>query len=106
LPVPRSERIKIRVVTREGVQARRVLDTLRDYTADRNPWTVRTRRPLVLNHASRRAEGVRFEFKADGEDLAVLIQGGGARLGLAYAATLLANARFAELIASFTVELP
>ncbi|HEY3084727.1 MAG TPA: hypothetical protein VGK28_04640, partial [Candidatus Dormibacteraeota bacterium] len=104
--MPRSERIKVRVVTRDGVTARRVLDTLRDYTADRNPWTVRTRRPLVLSHASRRAEGVRFEFKAVGDDLSLLIQGGGARLGLAYAATLLANARFADLISSFTVELP
>jgi hypothetical protein len=104
--VARSERIKIRVVTREGVPARRVLDTLRDYTADRNPWTVRTKRPLVLSHASRRAEGVRFEFKAEGDHVLVLILGGGARLGLAYVATLLANARFADLIASFTVELP
>jgi len=94
------------VVTRPGVSARQAQDAIRDYTADRNPWSVRSRRPLVLSHASRRAEGVRFELKVAADALSVLIVGGGARLGLAYVATLLANARFADLIASFTVELP
>ncbi len=102
----RTERIKVRVATRPGVKARAVQDAIRDYTADRNPWSVRSRRPLVLGHASRRAEGVRFELKSDKDELYVLIVGGGARLGLAYVATLLANTRFADLIASFTVELP
>ena len=104
--MPRSERIKVRVQTRAGVPARRLMEALRDYTADRNPWSVASRRPLVLSHASRRAEGVRFEFAADGDAVALLVIGGGARLGLAYAATLLANARFAELISSFSVDLP
>src|SRR5439155_26679798 len=102
----RAERIKVRIVARDGVAPRTLLAAIRDYTADRNPWTVRTKRPLVLSHASRRADGVRFEFKADGDSLTVLLQGGGARLGLAYVATLLANPRFADLIAAFTVELP
>ena len=102
----RAERIKVRVETRDGVAARRVLETLRDYTGDRNPWTVRTRRPLVLSHASRRAEGVRFEFKAESDEVSLLVQGANARLGLAYAATLLANARFADLISGFRVDLP
>jgi hypothetical protein len=102
----RAERIKVRVVARESVAPRTLLAAIRDYAADRNPWTVRTRRPLVLSHASRRAEGVRFELVAREGEVWLLIQGGGARLALAYAATLLANTRFADLIASFTVELP
>jgi hypothetical protein len=102
----RAERIKVRVVAREGVAPRTLLAAIRDYTADRNPWTARTRRPLVLSHASRRADGVRFELVVREGEVWLLIQGGGARLALAYAATLLANTRFADLIASFTVELP
>ena len=102
----RAERIKVRVAARDGVRPAAVVAAIREYTADRNPWTVKTRRPLVLSHASRRAEGVRFELKAEGGEVWLLLQGGGARLALAYAATLLANARFAELIQAFTVELP
>jgi len=59
-----------------------------------------------LSHASRRADGVRFELAANRDEVWLLVQGGGARLALAYAATLLANTRFADLIESFTVELP
>ena len=102
----RAERIKVRIVARDGITPRALLAAIRDYTADRNPWTVRTRRPLVLSHASRRADGVRFELAAQGGDVWLGIRGGGARLALAYAATLLANTRFADLIESFTVELP
>jgi hypothetical protein len=101
-----TERIRVRVETRNGVSAPKALDRIRDYTADRNPWSVRSRRPLVLNHASRRAQGVRFEFKRDDEGVLLVITGGGARLGLAYAATLLANPRFADMVSSFRVELP
>jgi len=102
----RAEKIKVRVVAREGVTSRALLAAIRDYTVDRNPWTVKTRRPLVLSHASRRADGVRFELSADAGEVWLVVQGAGARLALAYAATLLANTRFAELIESFTVELP
>jgi hypothetical protein len=102
----RAERIKVRVVAREGVTPRALVAAIREYTADRNPWTVQTRRPLVLSHASRRADGIRFELTADGGEVWLRVQGAGARLALAYAATLLANARFADLIESFTVELP
>ncbi len=102
----RAERIKVRVVPRDGVAPRALVAAIRDYTADRNPWTVKTRRPLVLGHASRRADGVRFELAADRDGVWLVVQGGGARLALAYAATLLANTRFADLIESFIVELP
>ena len=102
----RAERIKVRVVAREGVAPRTVVAAVRDYTADRNPWTVQTRRPLVLSHASRRADGIRFELSADHSEVWLVVHGAGARLALAYAATLLANTRFADLIESFTVELP
>jgi len=102
----RAERIKVRIVAREGVTSRTLLGAIRDYTADRNPWTVQTRRPLVLSHASRRADGIRFELAADRGEVLLVVQGAGARLALAYAATLLANTRFADLIESFTVELP
>ena len=102
----RAERIKVKVTARDGVAPRTLLAAIRDYTTDRNPWTVRTRRPLVLSHASRRADGVRLALAADRGEVWLVIQGGGARLALAYAATLLANTRFADLIESFTVELP
>jgi hypothetical protein len=104
--VPRAERIWIRVAARQGISPKAIHDAIREYTTARNPWTVRTRRPLVLSHASGRAEGVRFELKTDKSGVSLLIHGGNARLALAYAATLLANTRFADLIAAFTVELP
>lgn len=101
-----AERIRVRVETRDGISAAKALDRLRTYTDDRNPWSVRSRKPLVLSHASRRAEGVRFEFKSDDEGVLLVITGGGARLGLAYAATLLANPKLADVVSSFKVQLP
>lgn len=101
-----TERIRVRVETRSGITPAKAVDRFRTYTADRNPWSVRSRRPLVLNHASRRAEGVRFEFKPNDQGLLLTITGGGARLGLAYAATLLANAKFSDVVSSFEVQLP
>ncbi len=102
------ERIRARVVPREGSTPSRLLEAVRDYASQetRNPWVVRSRRPLVLEHRSPRAEGVRYAFSRDDAEVALLIAGARARLGLAYAMTMLANARFAEHVASVEVELP
>lgn len=106
--VPAAERIRVRVAARTGVSSARVLDAIREYASQetRNPWVIKTRRPLVLTHRSPRAEGVRYSFERDGSEVRLVIAGGRARLGLAYASTLLANARFAGVVASFHTELP
>jgi hypothetical protein len=96
------------VITREGSSGAQLLEAIRDYasTEERNPWVIKSRRPFVLTHRSPRAEGVRYEFTRDGDDVKILIAGGRARLGLAYAMTMLASARFAEHVASLGVRLP
>lgn len=102
------ERIRARVATREGSTPAKLLDAIKDYASQelRNPWVIVTRRPLVLVHRSPRAEGVRYSFERDGDELEVVISGARARLGLAYAMTMLANARFAEHVAGVEVRLP
>ena len=103
-----AERIRARVVTREGSSPARLLGAIREYAAQetRNPWVIRSRRPFILAHRSPRAEGVRYAFSRDGTDVALLIAGAHARLGLAYAMTMLAGTRFAEHVASVDVALP
>lgn len=103
-----AERIHARVATRGGSSATRLLDAIREYASQetRNPWVVQSRRPLVLAHRSPRAEGVRYAFSTDGAEVRVRIAGARARLGLAYAMTMLANARFGDHIASVDVQLP
>ncbi len=102
------ERIRARVVPREASTPSRLLEAIRDYASQetRNPWVVRSRRPLVLMHRSPRAEGVRYAFSRDADDVTLLIAGGRARLGLAYAMTMLANVRFSPHVASVDVRLP
>jgi hypothetical protein len=106
--VPAAERIRVRVAAREGVKPARVLDAIRTYASQetRNPWVIKSRRPLVLTHRSPRAEGVRYAFERDGDDITLVIAGSRARLGLAYAMTMLANARFADAVSSVEVRLP
>ena len=106
--VPAAERIRLRVAAREGVRPARVLDAIREYASQetRNPWVIRSRRPLVLEHRSPRAEGVRYAFERNGDEVTLVIAGSRARLGLAYAMTLLANARFADAVSSVQVQLP
>src|SRR5438093_8604160 len=102
------ERIRLRVATREGAKPARLLDAIEAYASEetRNPWVVVTRRPLVLTHRSPRAEGVRYAFSRDEDAVALDIAGVRARLGLAYAMTMLSNARFAELVDAVEVLLP
>ena len=106
--MPAAERIRLRVAAREGVKPALVLDAIRDYASQetRNPWVIKSRRPLVLTHRSPRAEGVRYAFERDDDAVRLVIAGARARLGLAYAMTMLANARFADSVSSVEVELP
>jgi hypothetical protein len=106
--VAAAERIRLRVAAREGVKPAKVLDAIRDYASQetRNPWLVKSRRPLVLTHRSPRAEGVRYSFERDGDEITLVIAGSRARLGLAYAMTMLASARFADAVSSVEVRLP
>lgn len=104
----RAEHIRLRVTPVAGVTPAKVLAAMRDYISEstRAPWEVLSRRPLALAHRSPRAAGVRYTLKPDGGELALSVIGARARLGLAYIITLLANARFADLISSIRVELP
>lgn len=101
-------RIRARVTPREGVSAVKVVAAIQEYAAQelRNPWVIQSRRPFVLTHRSARAEGVRYALARDGSAVTLVIAGARARLGLAYAMTLLANPRFADLVASVDVTLP
>lgn len=102
------ERIRARVRTREGATSQRLLDAIRDYAAQetRNPWVIVRRRPLVLAHRSPRAEGVRYSLARDGDDLTLVVAGARARLGLAYAMTMLAGKRFGGHVAGVEIALP
>jgi hypothetical protein len=104
----RAEHIRLRVTPVAGVTPAKVLAAMRDYISEstRAPWEVLSRRPLALAHRSPRAAGVRYTLKPDGGELALSVIGARARLGLAYIITLLANARFDDLISSIRVELP
>jgi hypothetical protein len=106
--VPATERIRLRVSPREGVRSTRILDAIKEYAAQetRNPWVIRSRRPLVLEHRSPRAQGVRYSFERDEDGVSLVIAGGRARLGLAYAMTMLANSRFSDAVSSVEVRLP
>lgn len=106
--VPPTERIRLRVSSREGVRSTRILDAIKEYASQetRNPWVIRSRRPLVLEHRSPRAHGVRYAFERDEDGVSLVIAGGRARLGLAYAMTLLANSRFSDTVSSVEVRLP
>jgi hypothetical protein len=106
--VPRTERIRLRVTPSEGNSAARVLEAIREYASaeTRNPWMIRSRRPFVLEHRSPRAAGVRYALERDADGLSLVISGARARLGLAYAMTLLANPRFSGAIESVEVRLP
>ncbi|OLC57058.1 MAG: hypothetical protein AUH85_04360 [Chloroflexi bacterium 13_1_40CM_4_68_4] len=102
------ERIRARVLPREGSTPVLLLGAIREYASQetRNPWVVRSRRPFVLEHRSPRAEGVRYELSKDGDAVSLLIAGARARLGLAYAMTMLASARFSEHVGRVELELP
>jgi len=60
----------------------------------------------VLEHRSPRAHGVRYSFERDEDGVSLVIAGGRARLGLAYAMTMLANSRFSDAVSSVEVRLP
>lgn len=103
-----ADRIRASVTVRQGSSATELLAAIRDYAAEKagNPWSLESRRPLVLRHASPRAEGVKYAFERDERDAVELrISGKRARLGLAYAMTLLANPRLADHVGSVNVEL-
>lgn len=94
--------------TRQGSTSQRLLDAIRDYASQetRNPWVIVRRRPLVLAHRSPRAEGVRYSLARDDADVTLLVAGARARLGLAYAMTMLAGARFGGHVAGVEIVLP
>lgn len=103
-----ADRIRASVTVRQGSSPAELLAAIRDYAAEKagNPWLLESRRPLVLRHASPRAEGVAYAFqRAEDETVELRISGKRARLGLAYAMTLLANPRLAEHVGSVNVEL-
>ncbi len=102
------ERIRARVVARERSTPAKLLAAIREYASSqtRNPWVVRSRRPFVLEHRSPRAQGVRYALARGDGDVSLVIAGARARLGLAYAMTMLAGARFSEHVARVEVELP
>ncbi|OLC55084.1 MAG: hypothetical protein AUH85_10245 [Chloroflexi bacterium 13_1_40CM_4_68_4] len=92
--MPATERIRLRVRPREGVRSTRILDAIKEYASQetRNPWP--------------RAHGVRYSFERDEDGVSLVIAGGRARLGLAYAMTMLANSRFSDAVSSVEVRLP
>lgn len=106
--MPKAEHIRLRVTPVAGISPAKVLAAINDYISQstRAPWEVLSRKPLALAHRSPRAAGVRYTLKPDGGEIALSLIGGQARLGLAYIITLLANARFDDLISSIRVELP
>ncbi|HLQ60299.1 MAG TPA: MoaD/ThiS family protein [Candidatus Acidoferrales bacterium] len=100
------ERIRVRVRPREGVRSKELLRAIRDRAVESGPWTVRSRRPLVLEHSGHRGRGLQYKLDDDGDEVLLSIEGGGARLGLGYATTLLAGDRLGGSISSFEVKLP
>lgn len=101
------DRVRLSVAVRSGSSASGLLAAIRDYALEKagKPWLLHRRRPLVLRHASPKAEGVSYAFARDDAGVRLRVVGKRARLGLAYAVTMLANTRFAEHVEQVTIEL-
>lgn len=102
------ERIKGSVSLREDATPADLLGAIRDYAVEKagNPWGIVSKRPLVLSHAARRAQGVQYAFsRGDDRTVAVVVRGKGARLALAYLVTMLASQRFADAVDGFAIDL-
>ena len=105
-----ESRIRLRVSVR--TRPSDLLSAIREYATPREgkregrQWSIARRRPLVLRHASRRAQKVKYSFAAADGDVELRVTGKDTRIALAFAVTLLANKRFADQIERFEVELP
>lgn len=104
----RSSRLRVTVGVRSNPAA--LLAAIREYATPREgklegrQWSIASRRPLVLRHASARVPSVRFTFSRDDDGVELSISGREASLGLRYATYLLAHRRLVPHVARFCVE--
>lgn len=101
-----AEHVRVRIPLKEGSTATDFFGALRSYLDERpgRPWSAESLRPFVLRHASPRAERVAYRFERGEDGIDLRITGKNARLGLAYAVTLLTNPQIAEHVDHLRVE--
>jgi hypothetical protein len=103
-----TERIRLRVSLRDDSSPARFIAAVKEYAREKDgrPWSIASLVPFRLRHASPRAEGVTYTISRETDgSVNMLVAGRRARLGLAYAITLLTNARFGDHVANVGIDL-
>lgn len=101
-----TNRIRVSVAVRSGSSPVELLEAIRDYALEKagKPWLLAGRRPLVLQHASEKVQGVTYAFSRDETDgVELVVSGKRAQLALSYAVTMLTSSRFADHVRSVSI---